>query len=92
MIPEIEETITEAKESVPKRGKAGKVFLIILALLVIFGDSTRRSDSDDGRDCGRGGSSYQRSDSDGGRGNISVVSPVSGRIASSNAVNADSAL
>ena len=87
MIPEIEEKITEAKESVPKRGKAGKVFLIILALLVIFGivRAVQIQMTDETAEEEEALTNVQIQTVE--RGNISVVSPVSGRIASSNAVN-----
>lgn len=87
MIPGIEQKIAETKEAMPKRGKVGKVFIVILAVLVVLGivRAVQIQMTDETSEEEEVLTNVQIQSVE--RGEVSVVSPISGRIVSANAVN-----
>ena len=87
MIPEIQQKISQTKKEMPKKSKAGKILILLLAAFVIFSIvrivQLQMEDTAEEEEQLLTNVAVQQVS----RGDVSVVSPVSGRISSSNAVN-----
>ncbi len=88
MIPEIQQKITEAEEAVPKRSRAGKIVLLIIAVFIIFAVlRIIQIQMADTQETKTGQTLTNVIVQTVERGSVSVQSPVSGRLVSTNAVN-----
>ena len=87
MIPEIQQKISQTKTEMPKKSKAGKILILLLAAFVVFSvvrivQLQMEETTEEEEQLLTNVAVQQVS-----RGDVSVVSPVSGRISSSNAIN-----